>query len=90
MAIGVVALVAIAMAAWALYERRQKNKLLAGAGMHKQEANQQHHQHPQQPYYDQAYGSKTPAPDYQSPHRQPVPEMGSYENRRSNAHEMQS
>ena len=93
-AIGVVALIALAMAGWALYERKQKNKLLAGVGVQKQEETQQYHQpqqqQQQQPYYDQSKAYATPAPGYQSPNRPPPSEMDSFGNGRSRAHEMQS
>lgn len=87
-AIGVLALVALAMAGWAFYERRQKNRLLAGKG----EQYQHHRQEQQQTqYYDAPKGPASPAPQYQSPQRPPVSEMDSFGNgSRPRAHEMQS
>ena len=79
-AIGLLALLVLAMAGWAFYERRQKNRLSATAG--------QQRQHSQvQQYYD---ASKGYASQYQSPHRPPVSEMDSFGHGGRPAHEMQS
>ena len=76
-AVGVLALVALAMAGWALYERKQKNRLLVGKGQ-------------QQQYHDGSKGYTSLAPQYQSPYRPPISEMDSVGNRGRRAHEMQS
>lgn len=76
-AVGVLALVALAMAGWALYERKQKNRLLVGKGQ-------------QQQYHDASKGYTSPAPQYQSPDQPPISEMDSIGNRGRRAHEMQS
>ena len=95
-AIGVLALIAIAMAGWALYERKQKNRLLAGAGTQKHEETQQYQQAPpppqqqqHRPYYDTPKGYSTLAPGYQSPHGPTVSEIDS-SGHEGGRHEMQS
>jgi hypothetical protein len=91
-AIGVISLIALGMAIWALRERKEKKKFLAAAGLRHNGDGPRYQQNQPDQYYDNASkGPMTPAPGYQSAvQRPPVSEMDSFGNGRPPAHEMGS